>query len=433
MSDKQIKTKTTSTNRRGTEKEKVMPLSNTKTSPIGVRFVVVEPIVNGKAIAKNPFIIGKTITKNVGKALEIRSMKGGTSYLIKCDSSEQADKLLKVSQLTDKTTVKVELHKTLNSCRCVVFCREVMDVPEDELKEELEPQGVLDVKRIVKKVDGKATPLPMLIVTMNGTTVPEYLSFGGLRVRTRLYYPSPLICYNCCRFGHIGKECKSGKRCNNCSQEHDEVPVCKNEKKCINCKEGHSAFDKRCPIYKKEIEIIKIKCDKNISFNEAKREHSSRHPNKRTYAEVAQRIEQAQSPPGPDMTEFNDLKALLEASKKEIEALKAQNDKLKEDVKELTDLLADEIVGAIYSQKPKDLPDGSYKFAEPTPTNKADEVAQGFWIRMMRIKNQAAATPTPEAALAPKRFIEPEKPVGTKKKRRNKKKSRGNTSTSESE
>lgn len=426
----QHKTTTTKPNGNGnrTEKEKVMPLSSTKMSSIGVRYVVMEPLLNGKPIARNPFIIGKTINKNAGKPLEVRAMRGGTSYLVKCDSLEQANKLLKVSQLTDNTTVKTELHRTLNSSRCVVFCREVEDMTEDELKQELSSQGVTEVKRITKRVEGKVTPLPILILTINGTSVPEHLNFGALRVKTRAYYPSPLICFNCGRFGHMGKNCKTAKRCNKCSLEHEDMEECTNEKKCINCKEGHSAFDKRCPIYRREVEIIKIKTDRNISFVEAKREYNVRHANKPTYSEVAKRLELARSLDSPATSGHVDLKTILETSRKENEELKKINNdlfkqiaELTKKVTELTQLLEKQ---AQISAKPRPTTN-TIRVSDP-PTDMVEKIIAG-------VPEAQTVAPLAGALATPKRFVEPEKMTETKRKKKNKKKNGGNSSRSESE
>lgn len=409
---------------------KVLPSSSTKSTLIGARYVVIEPIKNGIATTKNPFVIGKTINKNAGKPLEVRSIRNGTSYLVKCDSLEQANKLIKVTQLIDNTTVKISMHKTLNSNRCVVFCKEALDMSEEELVEELKPQGVLEVKRLTRKADGNVTPLPTLILTLDGTTTPETINFGALRLRTRAYYPSPLLCYNCLRFGHMAKVCKGAKRCSKCSQEHDDT-MCESETSCVNCKGEHSALDKKCPVYRKELEIVKIKINKGISFNDAKREYNSTHQRRPTYAEVSKinvRMEQARNQPGPATSGHVDFKALHEASRSEIEDLKKVNNELikqvldlNKKVTELTQLLAQNTTRSRVEALPTTV-----------PSRRAGDFAAATVAGVKLSEEEKVASLAGNLA-TPKRFVEPEKPNDNKRKKKNSKKNRSGSSRSGSE
>jgi len=47
--------------------------------------------------------------------------------------------------------------------------------------------------------------------------------------------------------------------------------ACKHQAKCANCDGPHAAFDRKCSIYIKEKEIIRVKTDLNISIPEARK------------------------------------------------------------------------------------------------------------------------------------------------------------------
>lgn len=388
---------------------KVLPLSSTRMATLGARFVLMEPKKNNEAVVKNPFVIGKTINKNAGKPLEVRSIRSGTCYLVKCESMEQANKLLKVTQLVDNTTVTVELHKELNTCRCVVFCKEAIEMTEAEILEELKPQGVVEVKRITKKVDGKVNPTPLTILTLEGTVVPEHLYLGETRVRTRAYFPSPLQCFNCFRFGHIGKTCKSNRRCSKCSQElTNDEHACVSPRICINCKDDHTALDKKCPVYKKEAEIIKIKVSKGISFHEAKRQYSLTKSKKPSYAEVVnvnERLEKARNEAEPPTSAQIDFRRLYDASRKEVEVLKAQIAELTKKITDLTKLLA----------------------AKPMPPKKPTQATSGRTTPCSSLMHQLdtsmqIASDSDETQTIIKRFLEPERESHTIRKKKKKSK-----------
>ena len=53
------------------------------------------------------------------------------------------------------------MHKTLNSSRGVIRCRELSVLSEVEIRDELKSQGVVEVHRLAVRKEGK-TPTPLL-------------------------------------------------------------------------------------------------------------------------------------------------------------------------------------------------------------------------------------------------------------------------------
>ena len=65
--------------------------------------------------------------------------------------------------------------------------------------------------------------------------------------------------------------CKHDAKCTRCGQlEHGETAF-DGPLYCVNCKGNHAAYDKACPRWKNEVEIVKVKTTTNVSFPEARK------------------------------------------------------------------------------------------------------------------------------------------------------------------
>lgn len=94
----------------------------------------------------------------------------------------------------------------------------------------------------------------------------EYINVGLLRVPTRPYFPNPILYfYNCFSYDHTRIRYPGPQWCVNCSNNfHGEE--CDEKSFCRNCMGDH-----QCPVYQKEVEMIKVKVRDNVSFPEASR------------------------------------------------------------------------------------------------------------------------------------------------------------------
>ena len=76
---------------------------------------------------------------------------------MKCSRKTQAENLLKTLNFVDRP-VHVSVHKTLNPSRSVIRCRELSDMSEIEIRDELKTQGVVEVHRVTVKKESKVVP-----------------------------------------------------------------------------------------------------------------------------------------------------------------------------------------------------------------------------------------------------------------------------------
>lgn len=90
-------------------------------------------------------------------------------------------------------------------------------------------------------------------------------------VRCRIEnFISVLQCYNCCKIGHMAKDCKDGlPTCSQCTEFH-RFKDCPNKEKlkiCTNCKNEkvadchHNAFDRKCPVIHKMKTFLSSRID----------------------------------------------------------------------------------------------------------------------------------------------------------------------------
>ena len=229
-----------------------------------------------KPLPSNPFMIEKSIRMAIGgdpRGVVITSKEArGTRYVLRVRNRQIMEKLLKMKQLVDGTAVEVIPHPSLNFCQGIVYDVDTKNVSSTEMLENLKRQGVAAVRRITKR-DGEAIiNTPLLVLNFHGNTLPPYVYYGLIRVPVRQYYPSPLLCFRCGKYGHSQGNCPNEKICLNCSDVHEQAEgaECRRPKKCGNCQGEHSTRDRKCPKYQEEEEIIRVKISKKISFGEAR-------------------------------------------------------------------------------------------------------------------------------------------------------------------
>ncbi|XP_055611098.1 uncharacterized protein LOC129757812 [Uranotaenia lowii] len=247
-----------------------------------------------KELPKNPFLIGRSIENFAGKIEGAFYEKSRKWYVLKIRNKDQGRKLTTLSTLLDGTPIVIGRHPSLNQRKLVVICREADGMDDKLLLEELAPQKIIDVRRITKKTPAGIIGTSTLILTINSTIIPEFINFGLLRVRTRIYYSQPLLCRQCLQYGHPKSRCKNQLACKNCSETHESAN-CRVEPFCGNCKSlGHSPLDRKCPIWTAESAALKLSTDKNVPINEARRiVHTS--SNSTSYAHVVKTSQNQQT------------------------------------------------------------------------------------------------------------------------------------------
>lgn len=200
----------------------------------------------------------------------------------------------KINKLISGQAVNVVEHPTANSCRAVLVEHELNNETDDQLKVQLEAAGVKTFKRLTRTINGNTVPNGVIILTFHGTKAPTHITYRcHLRLALRPFYPSPMQCYGCWEFGHLNNNCKKESRCGNCAEKthvnRDINEKCTDLAKCTRCGTNeHGLGSKKCPQYIKEVQITKMRVDKNLPYYQAKSEWEKAH-GAESYSNVSQK------------------------------------------------------------------------------------------------------------------------------------------------
>ena len=260
-----------------------------------------------------------------GSYKSIKLMNDGRQLLVHFDNKTYSDNLLRADKLID-IPVKVTPHRALNSSRCVIGCKELRNMDEEDIKDKLQSQSVTKVERMKRRKDGQLVPSDSYMLTINSPNIPLQIKVGFLIRNTKVYIPNPQRCFNCQKYGHNKRFCKNEAKCGQAGQHDDHE--CENEAKCANCNGDHPAYVRSCPKWKIEKEIIKVKCQKNIPFHEARQqvEGPVTDPSKNSYATVSKSHQWTSNIKAPNTFKSEEewLTHTIDSLLKRLDAIKAQ-------------------------------------------------------------------------------------------------------------
>ena len=237
------------------------------------RFIVFKPVYSDQPLTKlSPFAVAKSIQGRFGTVNQVKKMKDG-SLLIEASRNIQAKHLLDTHSFLD-IDVDADAHHSLNTSKGVIrdYHQDLRDMTDEEIKKELESQGVTKVSRFILKKDNKEIKTNTLFLNFDSHKPPEKLKIGYYIVNVQPYVPNPLRCFQCQKFGHSKKWCKNQLTCWKCGSEGHDGGDCTAETVCcLNCKGDHYASSKSCPVWIQEKEIQRVKTEKSLSYGEARK------------------------------------------------------------------------------------------------------------------------------------------------------------------
>ena len=153
------------------------------------RFLIMEAADQKVPLNLNAFVLKKAIDGMANAELDnVKPMKSG-SVFIEVETKQRCKNLLKTTKLLGYLPVKVSPHRTLNSSKFVIKCEELDKMDEEEIKNELQPQGIIAVKRISIRYS-------LYVLTIKGQTIPKRINIGYLKKETRPYIPNPKDVFN---------------------------------------------------------------------------------------------------------------------------------------------------------------------------------------------------------------------------------------------
>ena len=136
--------------------------SDSPSSSYFPHFIVLESLEE-KSLAKvSPFVIQKTLS-GIVTPKSVKKLKNST-LLVEIDRKTYAENLLKLKTFFN-IKIKSYPHTTLNTSRGVI--------KSSEIKTNLNSQGVIDVRRISIRRNGKTIETNTYILTFNQPQVPK--------------------------------------------------------------------------------------------------------------------------------------------------------------------------------------------------------------------------------------------------------------------
>jgi hypothetical protein len=235
------------------------------------RFLVIHSTEdNFKITNLSPFVIEKTLQSIAGVPKSVKKLRTG-DLLVEVEKAAHAQNLLNMTSFFSRPC-KCVAHRSLNSSRGVIRCPDLAGVSETEIVQGLADQHVTAARRIKIKRSGKEISTNTIILTFCIPILPSVIKIGYLRTKISIYIPNPLQCYNCFKFGHNEKNCKSDENCHKCGQNgftHNQ-DNCNRPMSCVNCSEPHSAKSRECKTWKVEKEVLHVKFTQGIGFPEAR-------------------------------------------------------------------------------------------------------------------------------------------------------------------
>ena len=214
------------------------------------------------------------------------------TLLIETTRKIQTEQLLKCKTFFN-LSVEVSEHKTLNSSKGIIRDKALKGESEENIKDNLQDQGVIAVKRFKIRKGHDLVSTNTLLLTFNSVVPPKSLKIFYRIIPVEMYIPNPLRCFTCQRFGHHENNCPVdlGSICERCGMGgHDHhTNHCTNPAQCVNCGKDHLSRSSDCEVWKKEKEIMKLKVTKNLTYPEARKLYGQQQP-EFTFTKVVQSL-----------------------------------------------------------------------------------------------------------------------------------------------
>lgn len=105
--------------------------------------------------------------------MKLSSLARDSNLLMLIKDNAVAEKFLKFKELFVQGPIKCWLHTNLNCCKGTIYAPYLIDIPEEEIKRELKEEGVIDIYKFKRNLDGKSTASGVMFLTFDKYHVTE--------------------------------------------------------------------------------------------------------------------------------------------------------------------------------------------------------------------------------------------------------------------
>ena len=201
--------------------------------------------------------------KNITKSDKITCRPSGRMIIVTTSNKEETSRLLKTREVHGKA-VSFTPHRSLNYIEGAVYLPD--DQSSDLNPDELKTQGVVS-HFIFTNADG----FRKAVLRFETPSLPDHVTLNDSYLKVRPYFPKPIRCVWCQRFGHRKKECRSKvPRCPYCARSHI-LDDCEARKACCaNCGDDHPASCDSCEVWQHEVRVLRVARENRVTTTEAR-------------------------------------------------------------------------------------------------------------------------------------------------------------------
>lgn len=232
------------------------------------KYVIVSTLEGKKPLSEySCFAVHRALHLISKDIISISQLRDGKLLLLVKDFAT-GKKFLDAKSLVGMCEISCKFHEHLNFTKGTIYAPYLSNISTEEIKMELSSQGVVDVFKYERTIDGIKSPSGVVLLTFDLYNLPETLDVSWYKVKVREYFPNPMRCKNCQLLGHTQKRCKGSASCVGCNLPPHEETQC-TRIFCANCAENHPSSSNTCKKFIQQKEILKIKTKRKCSLRDA--------------------------------------------------------------------------------------------------------------------------------------------------------------------
>ena len=158
----------------------------------------------------------------------IKPTRGG-DLLVQVSSKTMADKLMTITQIGN-TPVQITGNNYLNCSKGVVSSSEFEGISDTDL-DSIFSSVAVEVKRFNKKSGTAYVPSNSILITFKNSVLPKAITFGYMTFKVKPYFPKPIRCFNCQRYGHTNSQHRNSQH----SSSQNSNSGCRRSRTCGRC------------------------------------------------------------------------------------------------------------------------------------------------------------------------------------------------------
>ena len=194
----------------------------------------------------SPWTVDDKLRPLSTRPLDAELTLNGQDLRIRADDCQHARLL---TEITGIVQVPVTITTTTTTTQGSIWAPEMDMLDTDVILQGFASQGVTAVYRPPRG------PKALLLVTIDGSTLPHRLQAGYLSYEFRVVVPKPRCCAHCQRYGHQAAKCRSGVVCDRCAEPHETNNCTSDNEHCAACGGDHATSDSSCPKWKLEMRV----------------------------------------------------------------------------------------------------------------------------------------------------------------------------------